>query len=645
MLHELTEYQTDLEYNGGMYRSEVLYKAIRENNVSCVMYLLENSSYDILRNLDMYRVIHNAIHKNNIELSIKLLEFFKYSTIELFLGDAMVAACSNGQLQVVKYIHQNFGSDFECLAIDYSAKRGYIKPIQYLVQEGLSKFGSCNAVTNAASEGYQKIVEYLCENGFKCNEEALDKTTHGRYFDIIQYLVEVQKVKCTVKHQKTAIKVGYLQGLIYFADQGVELTPELYLTAAEYGYIDICKHLYDHNVPLDKDNDEYINCATRNGFMEIVEFFIGKTPATERTVQQAVEHGYDDMVKYFVEQRTPMYAKDVLEYAIGINNYDLSRKIIENYPNVGLNEVILTDVANNGGGDIEMFDELLNRFPEWKERFDFLSLKGELDMIKHICLKYPKIKIDPRSGTCAVRYGRYDTLCFLTENNLLDKNSCDLTSYVAFYGDLNMFIYVVENGYKVDVNGALLAGISEDNMNIISYLIDEHGTQIISLTHLEKMIECNRLAMLKYVMSLPGLSIVIDRTRCMRYAMENGAYEIIQYLWKTNSQPYDFSITNEIVHIAVTMSEFDIIKRLITDGLPVMEKSVKYAINNYSKKNVEIMYLLIEATDGLMDIYSTLKYAKQKKRVILVRKLWKYYCIKKGRVSTPHLPRLLSSCF
>lgn len=196
--------------------------------------------------------------------------------------EALMLAAANGQLDILRYLHQN-GCDIHARAdspMRLAAANGRLEVVKYLHWNGCDIHSNNDAaIRAAAAKGNLQVVKYLHWNGcdLRACQTALARLPwESRNPDIVDYLAQhgiepsAQKLMTLFK----AIKSGKLREVQdAFRDIDLSLDDgEIIKVAAEMGHLDIVGCLHGKGCTLSTENETALVAAAANGHLEVVKY-------------------------------------------------------------------------------------------------------------------------------------------------------------------------------------------------------------------------------------------------------------------------------------------------------------------------------------------------------------------------------------
>jgi hypothetical protein len=158
--------------------------------------------------------------------------------------------------------------------------------------------------TNTSTEFIQKYISGINYPGFTryLVSENIGYTTKGSYLSS-----KLRGKKININH---AAEYGYPELVKYLYDRGVKATEDDINEAVENGHLEVVKYLYKKGLKADQYS---INQAVKTGHLEVVKYLYKKgLKATERSIDHAVKNGHLEVVKYL--RSVTLYKKGVKSY-------------------------------------------------------------------------------------------------------------------------------------------------------------------------------------------------------------------------------------------------------------------------------------------------------------------------------------------
>jgi hypothetical protein len=221
---------------------------------------------DVCRLIHEYSLFDPALHTPEYAAStgrLELLKFIVRSGEDVADGQALVAACKNGQVPVVRYLLHDWGVlpfvlDDE--AIFTAARARHLDVIAVLVEYGADAFGRdeellSEVVAKGDFELLLRLVDHEEDFMFEDLDTVFKLAVVHRHMDIIQYL-----------HARGGDP----------ANIGLR-------NAAARGYLDILQYLVENGGDIHSDNNMALIVACENERLDVVRYLLqqGADPAAD----------------------------------------------------------------------------------------------------------------------------------------------------------------------------------------------------------------------------------------------------------------------------------------------------------------------------------------------------------------------------
>lgn len=149
--------------------------------------------------------------------------------------------------------------------MEIAASEGDIEAVIYRFEVGRERCTSEGFIM-AAENGYFEVVKYLYEHGVKSTCDSVDRAIENGHIEIVKYLTENGENEISETSFNIAAAKGYFEMIKYLSEIGVNGTIEAIEDAIENGNFDIVKFLYEeHEGKYSKNKKKLINIARRNG--------------------------------------------------------------------------------------------------------------------------------------------------------------------------------------------------------------------------------------------------------------------------------------------------------------------------------------------------------------------------------------------
>jgi hypothetical protein len=231
-----------------------------------------------------------AVH-GHFEIIRFLCETHKYPDTHLCTTSAFDAACMNGYLDLVRYLHERFPKEGECskMAMDGAAIHGLLDIVRFL---HLNRKEGCTdlAIKGAVQHGDAEIVRYLCENDLAViNAEIMEQVLKSGDAEIIKLLWKkstetVDTASLDWDGISEALgREGRIEPIQYLWDQGaLRFKGRLLESAAQHGHLETVKLVYEILCERQDDADDYCDGkystgigiweAALNGHLDVLKY-------------------------------------------------------------------------------------------------------------------------------------------------------------------------------------------------------------------------------------------------------------------------------------------------------------------------------------------------------------------------------------
>ncbi|EGG19222.1 hypothetical protein DFA_02471 [Cavenderia fasciculata] len=272
-----------------------------------------NGYFEIVKFLNLNRTegcTTDAIDKASINGNYNIVEWLYFNRTEGFSQYAINFANS---LEILSFLQRNstHHSSSTTEAMEISALNGRLDMVQFH-HKYLSTMENINyskAIDYASSNGHLDIIKYLFNNNnrnISCTEMAIDDAIfYNHSLDIISYLVEQLKAKCSSHAVDRAAELGRLD-IIQYLDKHYKEETSIWTFgamnyAAQFGHFEIVKFLHFNRT--EGCTVDAMDQASSNGFLEIVKFLnLNRTEGcTNYAIINASRNGKGKVVEYLYE--------------------------------------------------------------------------------------------------------------------------------------------------------------------------------------------------------------------------------------------------------------------------------------------------------------------------------------------------------
>ena len=285
--------------NGYATASEKALELASENgHLEIVKYLVENGAY-VLGNNSIAKAKKNK-HTLVVQYlaDAMLLECVEYELVNVFIDtlinkkatniqQALVKACTEGKLEIVKYIAGTKKIQWEHECIDGAVENGYINILEYItkyiqVQKSELEMAKINEDLIHFSSDHLETLKDLIENKHANvsarKNQVLINACAGNHLNIVEYLMQYPDVDIEDQHNQALIlasKNGHLRIVEFLVKHGANVGDQhnqALVNASENGHMDIVEYLVLHNADIYDQDNESMNVANVMGHVKIVKY-------------------------------------------------------------------------------------------------------------------------------------------------------------------------------------------------------------------------------------------------------------------------------------------------------------------------------------------------------------------------------------
>ncbi|ETW05041.1 hypothetical protein H310_04086 [Aphanomyces invadans] len=189
--------------------------------------------------------------------------------------------------------------------MDCAAAYGQLETVRWL-HENRSEGCTVNAMHNAAHEGHLSVVEFLHFNRSEgCGAQAMDLAASNGHLHVVQWLHKNRTEGCTVEAMVWAAGNGHLDIVKWLHENRPETSfaPNAIVFAAEFGHLNVVKFLFEDHLDGHKEKPflAYLamNAAAKAGNDDIVWALWQETKAKRSNLlRQAKEAGHSDFIQW-----------------------------------------------------------------------------------------------------------------------------------------------------------------------------------------------------------------------------------------------------------------------------------------------------------------------------------------------------------
>ena len=313
-------------FNSDLWKEFRKHMFLRKNRLFKVTKLSTSNFYD-------YKNGDSAAYHNYFDI-------IKYHKSMIFTSSAINYAIINGHLEVVQYLHQhihklaNYGTNRITKEIAYQGntiglarlmehhdKKNNIQRIDYHTTQRNSRIQNLlitiyrdqndlvhdvdiiNTTTLACINGYLDVVKWLSiHRPQSFTERAIDGAILGGHLVIVKFLCQNMVYTCSEDAMEDAIRSGNLD-LVKFLHYEMGTVTSLAATiAAERGYLEIVKWLYEEDITHNFEHT--IDKAAASGHLDVVIFLYNNVTKsyTEDLIDSVVSNGHYDITKFLIDK-------------------------------------------------------------------------------------------------------------------------------------------------------------------------------------------------------------------------------------------------------------------------------------------------------------------------------------------------------
>jgi ankyrin repeat protein len=541
----------------------VLHRAVRNENVKVVKWLITRGIDVSKRNLDYDTALDIAVQNNKPQMVLEILQSYEkkgilnkttaiyqkqhiskdYKGNERRLIEVipiMQWAVLKGNYDLLDYLIDNARFDINDIdsegkiAMHYAAESCNLEVVKYLVEKGadindIDSEGKI-AMHYAAESGNLEVVKYLVEKGDRVN--VVDEECKGMIYyavrsgnlKLIEYLVEEKGLNVNdvdVKYERTmhyAVSSGRLDIIEYVIKKGGYMTVAgpMILDAAKFGSVDLVRYLVDNqgadvNVVY-SNNKTLMHYAVGSGSVDLVRYLVDSHGVDVNVVYSdgktvmdyAVASGSVDLVRYLVDEKK-----------ININDLSLCEEIEIDCPIEGNNLSIIEYLADKGLNINNIFicDEKV---------LHYLAKEGNVDLIRYLVDKKGlnvDLDDDYDYERTALHFaawsGNLDLVRYLVDEKGLNVDAYDIgnqtalhyaacsSNYLLLFELVQLVNHTFHSGGVDEGKKALKCKAKYGDLDVIEFLIAKganvNGTNIFKKTPLHYAANSCRLNRIKYL--------------------------------------------------------------------------------------------------------------------------------------------------
>jgi hypothetical protein len=257
-------------------------------------------------------------------------------------ADACSSAASEGQLECLKYLHEEVQAPWDSETASQAAKNGHLYILEYLVERKYDEFDVL-ACWNAASKGHLDCLKFLHKTAkAPWNFQAVRYALENNHSECLQYLLDNdcplpegwQYSDGTLFGESTinvAAKQGNLEMIQYCLAKNCPMNGKVACArAASGGSLECLKYLHEEvQAPW---NYETASQAAENGHLHILEYLVERKydEFNGLACKFAAKNGHLNCLKYLHETAKAPWDSDAVRYALENNHSECSQYLLDN---------------------------------------------------------------------------------------------------------------------------------------------------------------------------------------------------------------------------------------------------------------------------------------------------------------------------
>ncbi|GMF19971.1 unnamed protein product [Phytophthora fragariaefolia] len=235
-----------------------------------------------------YRALDTAAAQGDLAMVRKLHEDGRWPCTSL----AMDSAAANGHLHVIKFLHENRREGGTAVGMCSAAGNGHLDVVQWL-HENRSSDGCRSLVLDlAATNGHVEVLRWLVPRfpRFSCSPAFLPSVAAQGNIKTLQYLHEEMKMPLDLRTLEAAIGSGHLQLVNYVteripAEKLHTLSPSAAEKAAASGNLGVLAFVVER---LGLWSPQILIAAAPTGNVEMAEWIVKRTDSPTEEAQEVV---------------------------------------------------------------------------------------------------------------------------------------------------------------------------------------------------------------------------------------------------------------------------------------------------------------------------------------------------------------------
>lgn len=339
------------------------------------------------------------------------------------------------QLKTAKWLY-NKGYELDKESNECAARTGNIQLLEWVVCENCIPMSS-NVMVAAAGSGNLEMVKWVEKYKLKWKSRAYNAAAAGGHIHILQYFHsqgrEHKLHVCTA-----AAENGHLDTLKWLIEHHFWYNAVIGREAAACGHLHIIKWLYEMGIAWYIDTITL--AAAKNMHIDIIEYLsrVDKK-ALKYIYVGAIQSGCVDFVKQMRKYKCKKDNRYAMLFAVESGSVDMVKYIYEDGHK--LSERDMTTAVFKYGGNV--------------------------DILKHV---YGGCKLNKRVMIEAVCKHHLDIVKYL--HSIGCPSPINILEYALFDGSIDMFIWLVNNGYSYNGLCETITNTYDNNYGILDWLLD-----------------------------------------------------------------------------------------------------------------------------------------------------------------------------
>lgn len=526
-------------------------------------------------------------------------------------------------INVLKFLHRIKEDGWTTYAANECARVGNLKNIKWILRHYPQPTTFLTGVLDRAAENNQvHVVDWLIEShNVHFSSHTLDCAVTSNNMDIVKFLYEKYIEQCRDNTNYAnifnptafleAVKLGNLEMLNFITKTGIVCPEQALSIAAKYGHEDIIAFLLykypDTNFALDsmeqaategylevmkylksmniKFNGHELKNAVYNGQLEVVKYLIdiGLKYKPMKLLNDAIEFGHIDIVKYLLEKHIKLYAAMKQPYHSGSGDikykiYEIATNALVNgnlevvkFLNIKPEEIIdliansriLRHIVSKSHIQLDIFEWLGDNIYKLDEHVGYITIIALESNENRIFIDwiFDKFKdkfntygynkyFMPRVLTLATNRGYFDLVKLLYNNKSKTgiKPNDDMYIGAVTYGHINILKWIIDVGLYISVETGITKAAENGHLDIIEFLYEyaKHNPYkrcnvLLNDSIFSEAVKNGHLHILKYIYNLKTRAtnpifiikaIKFNYRRTIIKAINNNHFEIVKWMYE-----------------------------------------------------------------------------------------------------------------